>query len=356
MVKITIGELFIELGFKADTLKLQDFMHSVAQLNMTSVMTALGLGAMYEATSKIMGIADQTAMSIFGFTQVTGLAGKEMQQFSNYMERMGVSAGESQSSIKNLQMALFKIKIGEGDIKPFALVGIDVMRDDIYTVIQKMTDLVNNPKVDAGLKRMLISASGFSENMLIGLKGTRDIASAIEDMPFASEKEVNNIREYHAEIQGLGQDWKLALTGVGAEISPIVDGLLALADNVIKIVKESKALQIILLAIGAIVAVMFMPFGAALVTITAILAALGAIVHYWDRLKGLFSLGNLATFGLATPLMAMAGQGASHSEQHNDIDFNISGALNPTHIAKIVGDEIKKILTDRYYHEQNQKR
>ena len=52
-----IGELFVELGFHADTMKLKEFTSALGELSMSSVMSVLGLGTLYESVKKIMGIA-----------------------------------------------------------------------------------------------------------------------------------------------------------------------------------------------------------------------------------------------------------------------------------------------------------
>ncbi len=59
---MTIGELVFELGFKADTVKINDFIGMVGKLNLSSVLASFGVKELYDGLNKIMGIADETAI------------------------------------------------------------------------------------------------------------------------------------------------------------------------------------------------------------------------------------------------------------------------------------------------------
>ena len=49
-----IGELFMELGFKADTMKLNEFVKSIGELNMSSVMAGAEVAALADMTKKLL--------------------------------------------------------------------------------------------------------------------------------------------------------------------------------------------------------------------------------------------------------------------------------------------------------------
>jgi len=109
-----IGELFVELFFKADQVKLGDFMHSLTELNMASVMTTLGLGAMYEMVSKIMTSADTTALSINNLSAQTGISRQEIQKWSEWTDQAGASADLAKQSFATLAEEKAKLMIGQG--------------------------------------------------------------------------------------------------------------------------------------------------------------------------------------------------------------------------------------------------
>ena len=91
---ISLMDFFLEIGIKADTLKLKDLVSTIGELNLKSTFTALGLGAMYEGLEKVMGVGVQTTLSLEKFHAVTGIAMKDGEQFAHLAEKYITNQGE----------------------------------------------------------------------------------------------------------------------------------------------------------------------------------------------------------------------------------------------------------------------
>jgi hypothetical protein len=355
---MTIGELFIELGFKADTMKLKDFMHSVAELNMSSIAAALGLGTLYESTSKIMSIADQAAMSVFGFTQVTGISGKEVQQFSAITEQLGVSSQEAQSSLKGLQSAMMNVRLNRGNAEPFLLAGIDITEKDIFKTIKQLQDFIKQSSAPDSIKRMIIAEMGLSEGMFTVLKNTEDITQAIEEQRYAYEKQIETMVRFHKVNADLGNTLKLVWTDIASLIEPVIESL----EHLLKLVIEFfdnilGGKKNFMESVGSYTKGFMnwlMPF---------------LPEDSWNKLGDLFNpfkskvIGGYEIPGIQnllppiSPLTmsSLGGTGTSNVVQ-NDIDVDVSGVNDPIEAANHAINKLQRMLTDTYYNRNTQER
>jgi len=341
---MNIGELFIELGFKADTMKLKEFMHAVGELNMSSIAGAVGLGSLYEATKKIMEIADKTAMSVFGYTQVTGMSGKQMQQFSNYAKEMGVSAEDAEGSLKNLQMTMFNVKLGRGSAEPFILTGVNPNEKDPIKTMQQLQDFIKtHDTLDPAIHRMLVSEMGISENMLQVLKTSDRITDSINKQPFATDKEIKKILEYHKALSDLGTHINLLFTRWGASLVPVVKHLDSLASKMLEILRTGEGWKSLFTEIEQIFQKM-MPLVGALKLIGAGLKI--AEKNIEKNFKFIMS-------APTPPSVALAGAGNTTT---NQFDISVSGVQDPEKASELVSRKLEKLFSDRFYHEKVQER
>lgn len=348
---MTIGELFIELGFKADTMKLNDFMKSVAQLNMASIASALGLGVMYEATAKIMNMADAAAMSMFGFGESTGMSARQMQQFSNVSEQLGANAGDAQASLKNLQMAMINVKLGRGNIEPFILAGIDPTKErDVFSVLEKIQRFVNDPNIDAGIKRMVVAEFGLSESMIQVLKNSGDIREAMAQQRVAADEQVDTMVRFHQINSKLGQEFKLLWVDIGSLIEPIIEAIERLVSLITHLLDNILGGRKNLVAsVGTF----------AKETINTLFPFLPKnlpekVGDWLNPFKGKSLDDIFSIYGLLPHIPALAGEGATHIT--NDIKVEVSGVSDPEKASDLAVKKFSKMLTDTYYHRETQSR
>jgi hypothetical protein len=326
---VNIGELFIELGFKADTMKLQDFTRALMSLNMSSVMSVLGLGAMYEATAKIMNIADQASMNLWGFNQVTGISVKQATQFSDVVEQLGGSAQDAQSSLKGLQTAMFNVLIGRGNMEPFVLTGISPSEKNIFKVLEQLGKFLRESPAEDSVKRMIVAEMGLSESMIPVLKNTKDINAAMEKQGYISQSQIEGMTKFHKANASLGQSLKLIWVDIAVLIGPTLERMAKFAalytsgmDNLLG--KKKGVSDIHREFLGG--------FG----------EWITPMLEY-----------NKSVYGGA---LQKVGSSAASYTTHQKVDIHVNGAQNPDLIADTINKKIDKMLSDTYYHQEPQKR
>jgi hypothetical protein len=222
---VTIGELFIELGFHADTMKLKDFMHAVGELNMKSLATAVGLGTLYEATTKIMGMADETAMSIWQFSQITGITQKQIQQFVDVVEQMGGSAEDAKGSLDRLKKAMLEVQLGQNDAaaQAFTYMGVRIGEKDPFVILKKASEFLKNAPYDETFKRRMIVQAGISESLIPLLKNITDLTKAMDEQRVAMDNQIATMVRFHQINKKLGQEFGLIWIDAASLIEPVVE-------------------------------------------------------------------------------------------------------------------------------------
>lgn len=378
---MTIGELVIELGFSADTKVLNDFGRAVGNLNLNSIATALGLGALYEATNKIMNVADQTAMSLWGFNQVTGVSQKQTQQFSNVVEQLGGNAQDAQGSLKNLQTAMLNVQLGRGNAEPFILTGIDPSTRNVFEVLEKLQTFLKTSRASDSVKRMIVSEFGLAESMIPVLKNAKDINKAMDEFITNSPEQEQALVRSHAAWAKLDNEWRVVLTDIGGELAPLFEGTANALDYLAEVIHKYPELNQILLALAimfGVVTAAIVGMSLAMVAVAiagwisglsevallvgSIAAGLAMITMNLDKIPKLAHLAttfaNASEFPLIGVGMAahLVGAATGNRTITNDIDFVVSGVLDPERAGEIAAKKLQKILTDRYYHEPTQSR
>jgi len=107
----SIGELFIELFFKADTIKLKDFINSVGELNMSSIASSLGLAGLYDGLNKILTASSATAIGLHTFGAETGISTEKIDQFDNATRKAGLGADVFKNAVKGMQNKLTEMQL-----------------------------------------------------------------------------------------------------------------------------------------------------------------------------------------------------------------------------------------------------
>jgi uncharacterized protein YukE len=109
---MTVSELWVELGFKADTAKLNDFIRGMGELNMTSVIAALGVTGLALAMTDLISKSMDYAEGLVRFQSETGQTTEYMERLDKMVHRLGGSTGDAKKSLVGLGKALYDIQMG----------------------------------------------------------------------------------------------------------------------------------------------------------------------------------------------------------------------------------------------------
>ena len=250
---MTIGELFIELGFHADTMKLKDFMHAVGELNMSSIATALGLGTLYEATNKIMNIAGDASENLRQFGDITGLDQQKMERFGKAAEQMGVQFKTSQGFINGLQDELVRLKAGQGNVGFWQTLGIEnPASKDAFQIADEISKKLSNPNMDQGWKKLILSLKGFNPELLLALQHNKQFLEIQSKIDVESKYERDTLNDLRRAWVEVGQEWGHALLKLAVAIAPALRSLAEFLTSMYNFIKASKEAQFALTALFAL--------------------------------------------------------------------------------------------------------
>jgi hypothetical protein len=218
-------DFFINIGIKADTLKLRDLVSTIGELNLKSVFTAVGLGAMYEGLTKVMSVGDKTATTFLNFTAQTGLANKEMQQFAKLAEQFGSSQEDAINSVEELQMKVFTLmKSGDAGVTEASnIFGLKLSRADIETPMRLMDllhDRMRDPNFLTPMKKLELANLGVSASLMRLLEQEDKIYYSRNKMPFTSPEDLEKINQYHIAWTKLTQTFQTAETILSGRFAP----------------------------------------------------------------------------------------------------------------------------------------
>lgn len=353
-----IGELFVELGFKADTIKLNEFAQLLGRLNLSSVLASVGVKELYDGLRDIMTLADHTAVGMNLFGKETGLSAQKMTQWSRYAEEMGVSGEAVTSALTGLQKKAAGLKSGLDSslLTPLYILnqaGAGITNADLdnpFVFLEKAIKGLQN--VDPQLRTTVAGMLGINEQLL-ALKNFKD--ADLIDVP--NEEDVKKLMEFHKATVELGNTWKNVWEEMGAAMAPTLDGLAKGASWLSQLAKHSETLkgylQGIAIAIAAMVAATTGPLGALVFLVTSLLSLIGQLIHYGPELKALMPNINMREISKAasnfTGNLERGVQDASKNVTTTISNiFHIAGN-NAQEIARAVDDRLNKHLSDAHY-------
>lgn len=165
-----VGDLFVALGIKTDESKLKAINTGFSNLRRGLIETKVAfIGAIWGLdrfiSSSVQGIA-----SIDNIAQQTGLSFQELQKWdmAGQMSNLAIGAGQTANAIGNLQKQIALIKMGQGNIAPFQMLGIDVMGKNAFEVIKDLRKNIQGLSPDIATN--LISQLGLDPAMISLLK------------------------------------------------------------------------------------------------------------------------------------------------------------------------------------------
>ena len=216
-----VGEFFVALGVDVedkDSKKLNDVIKGMANLDLKSIAAAAGLGTAFLALKKITEQAVKTGLALHNFSIQTGISTQKLQQWSFMAEQMGASAADVESTVKAISMATAQIKLGQGNLKPFQMLGIDP-NQNAFDVLEQVAQKIKN--LDPAMTRLITQQMGISDGMLNILKASDNVRADIEKQFYMREKEITQLNDLRMIWVQLRQAVFFFLNMVGIHLAPV---------------------------------------------------------------------------------------------------------------------------------------
>ena len=236
-----LDEIFVALGFKVDDKKVKSFDNSLKEtigslrrLGAMAVGTVVALDRMTNSMLRLnqayMSFNQQTGISINSLNRVAGAA-----VLSNY----NMSAETVMSSMQALQSNLAAIRLGQGNIAPFQMLGISPVSKDAEQVIDELRIAIQG--LDDMTAVNMIQQMGLSPEFISLLRLSREeadqFAAAMAQFQLSTEDRnamnqfALQLRLIHAEMAYFKDK---SLIAIGPHLIRLLDNFNAIVEVLIK--------------------------------------------------------------------------------------------------------------------------
>ena len=221
----SIGELFIELGIKADTQKVNQINTGFKSLKTNLLLTAAAFTGAIVGLDRFVNSALKGVVALQNINAQTGLSIEKLQQFqqAGQLSNLALSADQIANSLATAQKNLKLLSIGGGNLAPFQMLGIDAGSDNIFTVFEKLRDNING--IDPSIVSSLISDLGLSPDFINLLKKSREEFEALGENTFLNPTQRADIDKVGTSIKALTLRFKALKDQAVAKIAPELNKL-----------------------------------------------------------------------------------------------------------------------------------
>lgn len=238
----SIGELFIELGVKADTQTINKVGDGIKNLRKNALLLTGAFTGAVIGLDRFVNSALKGVVALQNINAQTGLSIQKLQQFqqAGQLSNLAISAEQIANSIANVQKNIAQIKIGQGDIAPFQLLGVDVAGQDAFGVIEQLRGAIQG--LDPAIATNLISQIGLTPDFINILKLSRKEFELLGENTFLNPRQRADIDKVGTSIKALSLRFKALKDQAVAKIAPQLNELVQnffkwLKDNGDKVVR-----------------------------------------------------------------------------------------------------------------------
>jgi len=349
---MTIGELFIKLGFKTDGAKLKDFVQDIQELNLSSILAVAGLGGVASALEKIMKHAISTGVAMKNFNTQTGLSAEMLQQWTKYAEQLGVSGDEIEGALKNLQSKVTAMRMGmdQSLLKPIFFLnqaGAGITgKEDPFTMMTKIGKGLRGLTPD--VRRQVVEMMGLSDATLSFFAAYDE--EKLKRINALNMQQIDSLARLNQMWTDIKQNVMFFSDVIGAKLSPVFEHLIQFVKDLNDML--NGYLMPALLGIGTAIIVSFIgPIGTAILVLIALIDDLYSYMEgkksLFKPLWGFFSGVAVNGWGAAPGMIA---QGASNlSNKVQNFTFHITDSENQKSLVQKIKDTFEEMLSDSAY-------
>lgn len=183
-----LGELFVDLGVNAG-----NSLNTLTQFSIKFLAIKNMAQQMVGLFDDLFGGTARFGQGLYNQNLKLGMSVKLMQELANKEEQVGVASGTTLNSLKAVQKANADILQGQGNIKPYQKLGIDMSRlrepqELLDEIMQKIL------KLEPAFQRTMLAEFGLSEDLLVlwkeqGIKIREDLLLTQKDTSALNELE-----------------------------------------------------------------------------------------------------------------------------------------------------------------------
>lgn len=287
-----IAEFFVGMFFDGNEGDVKNFDNSLQGLQNT--IDNLKVAAAVAAVERLANATVMATAEIRNFQSQTNVSIDDLQRFQTAanMANVSLSFDEVANSVKSVQQNLAAIRLGEGDVSAYQMLGIDVMGKGPMEVIEEVRLAIRG--LDDATATNLIQRIGLSPDFMKVLRMSREEFEALAASGFLSEEQRQKIDRLGVSMASMKREIRFlsdqmistfqpVLKAVADFVTGMAEGFNAFAEQ---IEKTEGAVQLLVAAL-ALLLLKFKP----------IVLAFGAILLAAEDLAAYFR-GDDSVFGV----------------------------------------------------------
>jgi len=217
---VNILELFAHIGLKADTAPANDFLKSIGGIKSALVGTIAGTLSLAAAV-KTVNEQFSASLDMKRFADDTGESVEEMQKWKAVAQQVSGAGDSVASSIRAITSNQEKIKLGQGSISGYQLLGIDP-RSDPFKVLEAIRTKTQG--LSQGMRRNIAGQFGISNDLVATLELTNkqfdEMAANAFVIPQSNVDSMNKARASLETVKNASNWFKAALV---TQLAPAIE-------------------------------------------------------------------------------------------------------------------------------------
>ena len=223
------------LGVQTDEDKLESFEDALSnvekgfrRLKTTGVIA----GATYLLDRFVNSTVD-AAVAVQNLSNQTGLFAQNLNrwQMAGQLSDITLSAEQVATQIAGLERNIASIRLGQGDITPFQLLGIDINNKNAFEVLEQVRRAIQG--IDDATATNLLEQLGLSANFINLLRLSRKEFDALGEGQFLTEEQLKRVIDMGTALTKLGIVMRQLGDKVVAFFAPAVNKIATAFTNII---------------------------------------------------------------------------------------------------------------------------
>lgn len=215
---MNIVDLFARIGLKTDEAKAKSFAKSINSIKVGLVAATTTAAAASIAIKKVTDDALRMAVSFKQFETETGASAQQLQKWQSVVEQTNQPIEQVTAAIKSLSANREKIKLGQGDISGYQLLGIDPNQDP-FEILEDLR--AKTQGLSQAMKKNILSSFGVGSGMIQALEMTNEEFNRLSANSFIiSPSAINTLNQAKSSIDLAGRAINYMKTQIAVGLAP----------------------------------------------------------------------------------------------------------------------------------------
>ena len=337
--------------------------------NLASDIFATAIGKAIEYVTKFITSVINFTEELFKFNVATGISVQSLQQWQYAAAKAGVAGKDVANALKGIQLAQAEIQLGEGNIAPWALLGIDPKQEPTAVLWQIHERMKQSAGISEGMARLYAQKFGLSDDMYQMLRRDNLALSDLNRNMAISQRQTATFDKLNGAIGQAKMQFSILGANIGEVLAPAVQMVVDLVTDLI------EGFNLLM----PVVKFLLEPFNMIFKLVNGILEGLGKILNWASGVYDVFTPENekqsvqRKTTNPATNWLSMSAEDKKKStttsitpnaslssslnlnpskitgieNQNVNINLSVNGAGDPKKVAEMTTALIKKHLDNQ---------